>query len=73
MADSEFRVIYRLIRGDSKVFKVKASVNNDVIDLKALVQTERKYGALRDVNPADLRFWQVSTFYKLILQLTAFG
>jgi len=72
MVDSEFRISC-LIQGDSEVFKVKASVDNDVMDLKALVQKQRKYGALRKVDPAELRFWKVSIFYKLILQLTAFG
>jgi hypothetical protein len=72
MADSEFRVIPCLLRGDSEVFDVKASVDNDVMALKDLVQKERKHGALRDIDPGDLRLWQVSIFCKLILQLTAF-
>jgi hypothetical protein len=73
MVDSKFRVICCVMRDDSKVFKVEASVNKDVMDLETLVQKARKHGALRDVDPADLRLWQVSTFYKSILQLTAFG
>jgi Crinkler effector protein N-terminal domain len=73
MVDSKTRVICCLVRDDDKVFKVKASVNNDVMDLETLVKKARKKGALRDVDPADLRLWQVSTFCKLILQLTAFG
>ncbi|KIM75050.1 hypothetical protein PILCRDRAFT_13870 [Piloderma croceum F 1598] len=59
MVDSKFRAIYCLMRDDSRVFKVKASVNNDVMDLETLVQKTRKHGALHNVDPADLRLWQL--------------
>jgi hypothetical protein len=73
MVDSELRGICCVMRGESSAFKVMASVKDDVMDLETLVQKSRRHGALREVDPADLRLWQVSTFYKLILQLTAFG
>jgi hypothetical protein len=73
MVDSKSRVINCLTRVDNKVFRVEASIDNDLMDLKTLVQKERKYGALRDVDPANLMLWLVSTFCKLILQLTVFG
>ena len=73
MVDSKLRVICCVMRDDSKVFKVKASGDKDVMDLETLVQQARKHGALRDVDPTDLRLWQVSTFYKSILQLTTLG
>ena len=37
MADDGFRVLFCFVQGDSGVFKVKASVNDDVADLKKLV------------------------------------
>jgi hypothetical protein len=72
MVDSKLCVICCLIQDDSKVFNVKVSVDNDVMDLETLIQNARKYGALHDVDPTDLRLWQVSTFCKLILPLMAF-
>jgi hypothetical protein len=37
MADNGFRVIFCVVQGDSDVFKVKVSVDDDVADLKKLV------------------------------------
>ena len=37
MADDGFRAIFCFVQGDSGVFKVKASVNDDVADLKKRV------------------------------------
>ena len=37
MADDGFRVFFCFVQGDSAVFKVKASVNDDVADLKKRV------------------------------------
>ena len=37
MADDGFRVFFCFVQGDSGVFKVKASVNDDVADLKKRV------------------------------------
>jgi hypothetical protein len=64
MADDGHRTIYSLVEGGDGVrFKVKASVNDYIEDFKNIVQhrDERRNGALRDVNTADLTLWKVST------------
>ena len=37
MDDNKFRVIFCIVQDDKDVFKVKASVDDDVADLKKLV------------------------------------
>ena len=58
MADDEVRVLWCLIQGNSTVFKVTASVDVDVSDLKKLVQEEHKNGMLSTTDAADLELWK---------------
>jgi hypothetical protein len=61
MADDTHREFYGLVEGDRLAFRVTASVDNDVDDLKKLVQLEKKRGSLRDVDPANLDLSKVTT------------
>ena len=62
MADGARCILYCFVEGgDGLPFKVKASVNDDVGDLKNRVQHERRSGALRDIDATDLTLWKVST------------
>ena len=48
------------VQDDSDVFKVKASVNGDVVDLKKLVFDEGKNSTFRDTDAKNLTLWKVS-------------
>ena len=62
MADDARLTLYCLVEGgDGLPFKVKATVNDDVGDLKNGIQHERRNGALRDVDATDLTLWKVGT------------
>ena len=50
-----------LLEGESTVFTVTVSANDEVGDLKKLIVEERKNGPLRDSDAADLTLWKVST------------
>jgi hypothetical protein len=58
------RELYGLVEGDRLAFRVIASVDNDVEELKrlAMVQLEKKRGSLRGVDDADLVLWKVSHY-----------
>jgi len=73
MADDADRELYGLVEGDRVAFRVTASVDNDVEDLKQLVQMKKK-GSLRDVDAEDLILWKVITLQMSTstLQLTSF-
>ena len=61
MADNGLRVIICVEDGDSDAFKVKASINNDVADLKKLVFEILNQGnKLRGIYAHKLILWQVS-------------
>jgi hypothetical protein len=61
MADNGFRVIICVEDGDSDVFKVKASIDNNVADLKKLVFEILNQGnKLRGIYAHKLILWQVS-------------
>jgi hypothetical protein len=61
MADNRSRVIFCAVQGDSDVFKVRASVDNDVADLKKLVfEILDKDNKLRGIYDHKLILWQVS-------------
>jgi hypothetical protein len=60
MADDTQRELYCLVEGDQLAFRVTAYVDNDVEDLKKLVQMAKKRGSLRDVEPANLKLSKVS-------------
>jgi Crinkler effector protein N-terminal domain len=60
MADNDLRVICCAAKGDRDVFKVKASVDNDVVDLKMLVFEMGKHNMFRNIDPPKLILWQVS-------------
>ena len=60
MADNGFHVVCCVVQGDSDVFKVKASVDNDVVDLKKLVYQK---GIDTTISPGlakNLTLWKVS-------------
>ena len=60
MPDNGFRVICCVVQDDSNVFKIKASVNDDVVDLKKLVFDEGKNSTFRDTDAKNLTLWKVS-------------
>ena len=62
--DNTFRVLLCLIEGDSTVFQVKATANENVLDLKKLIHQEKDKGILRSVNASDLVLWKVRTFQR---------
>jgi hypothetical protein len=61
MADDAHREFYGLVEGERLAFRVTASVDNDVEDMKKLVQLEKKRGPLRDIDAAALILWKVTT------------
>jgi hypothetical protein len=61
MADDAHREFYGLVEGERLAFRVTASVDNDVEDLKKLVQLEKKRGSLHDIDAAALILWKVTT------------
>jgi hypothetical protein len=60
MADNGFRVICCVVQDDTYVFKVKASVDNDVTDLKKLVYQEGIDTSINAFLAKNLTLWQVS-------------
>jgi hypothetical protein len=48
-----------LIEGDSSPFIVKPTVDMSIMELRKLIQDERKNGVLRNVDAADLMLWKV--------------
>ena len=60
MTDDTQRELYCLVDGDQLPFRVTASVENDVEDLKKLVQMAKKRSSLRDVEPANLKLSKVT-------------
>jgi hypothetical protein len=57
------RTLYCLVEGDDTVFKVTASLDKDIGDLKVLIHQRinvQKYA----VVDTDLNLWAVSTFHK---------
>jgi hypothetical protein len=55
-----FRVLLCLIEGDSTVFQVKATINDNVLDLKDLIY-DKGISEKRDVLAEDLVLWKVRT------------
>ena len=60
MADNRLRVICCVVQGDSGVFKVTASVDDDVTDLKKIVYQEGIDTTIHPVLAKNLTLWQVS-------------
>jgi hypothetical protein len=60
MADNGFRVICCVVQGHSDVFKVKAPVDNDIVDLKKLVYQEGIDSTINPVLAKNLTLWKVS-------------
>jgi regulator of extracellular matrix RemA (YlzA/DUF370 family) len=48
--DNRTRELYCLVENEDKAFKVIAVVDNDVADLKILVQQAKKNGTLRNTD-----------------------
>jgi Crinkler effector protein N-terminal domain len=59
MTDDTSRVLFCLIEGDSRPFKVTPN-KGDILDLKKLIQ-----GVLRNVDAKDLVLWKVGLFNNL--------
>jgi hypothetical protein len=59
MADNESRVICCVVQDDTHVFKVKASVHDDVTDLKKLVYQEGIDTTINALLAKNLTLWQV--------------
>jgi regulator of extracellular matrix RemA (YlzA/DUF370 family) len=55
------RELYCIVENEDKAFKVIAVVDNDVADLKILVQQAKKNGTLRDADATDLVLFKVIT------------
>jgi len=53
------------VEGDRLAFRVTASVDNDVKDLKTLVQLEKKRGSLYEVNAADLIWLHLNKYLSM--------
>jgi hypothetical protein len=60
MPDNGFYMIWCFAEGAVGVFKVKASVDDDVGDLKKLVLEGGKYSTFRNVDAMSLNLWVVS-------------
>jgi len=60
MTDDQSLVICCLVHHDSRVFKVKASDDDDIADLKDLVY-QKGISAKDTVLAKDLNLWKVST------------
>ena len=60
MVDNGFRVICCVVQDDTQVFKVKASVDNDVMDLKKLVYQGGIDTTINAFLAENLTLWQVS-------------
>ena len=60
MADNGFHVVCCVVQGDSDVFKVNASVDNDVVDLKKLVYQKGIDTTINPVLAKNLTLWKVS-------------
>ena len=53
------RVLICLLEDDHVVFQVKVPTDNNVLDLKKLVQKERKDSVFRNIDPYVLLLWKV--------------
>ena len=67
MTDDTSRVLFCLIEGDSRPFKVTPN-KGDILDLKDLI---RKNGVLRNVLAKDLVLWKVGLFNNLNINLNS--
>jgi hypothetical protein len=53
-----------LIEGEDIVFPVTTVCDDEVSDLKELIQSERARGSLKDIGPHTLELWKVSVINK---------
>ena len=60
MADNKFRVIWCIVQDDTAVFKVTASVDDDVADLKKLVYEQGINTTINTFLAKNLTLWKVS-------------
>ena len=60
MADNKYRVICCVVQDDTSVFKVTASVDDDVADLKKLVYEQGIDTTINTVLAKNLNLWKVS-------------
>ena len=67
MTDDTSRVLFCLIEGDSRPFKVTPN-KGDILDLKDLI---KKNGVLRNVLAKDLVLWKVGLFNNLNINLNS--
>jgi hypothetical protein len=59
-----------LIQGEDIVFSVTPGCDDEVSDLKELIQSERALGSLKDVCPHALELWKVSAIDEPLREMT---
>ena len=59
MADDAPRALTCLIEGDSSLFPVSVTGDENIMVLKDLIREKRKNGVLSNVDAADLTLWKV--------------
>ena len=59
-----------LIKGESIVFPVTVEQDDDVGELKEVVQSERALDSLKDVGPHTLELWKVSAIDESLCEMT---
>jgi len=64
MSYSDTVLLWCLVEGEKKKFRVRISPTSLISDLKDLLKKERE-NALRMVDGADLDLWKVCYFYDL--------
>jgi len=58
MADSCLELIC-VVEGDSELFSVQVSFGSQIFVLRELIREKRKWGALREIDAADLKLRKV--------------
>ena len=66
MSHDSSRQLRCLIEGDSTVFTVTVSLEDEIGDLKKFIKKEREESILRNVDPNILVLWMVSPFHSRI-------
>src|SRR5438309_1788558 len=55
------------IEGEGLVFPVDIQTQDDVVDLKKKIQSERARGILRGIDPHSLELWKVSIMDECVM------
>ena len=56
---SEKITLWCNVKGDPALTKVKPGINDDISDLKELIQSKHENGVLRGIDAADLVLYKV--------------